>query len=179
MSWMQSYTDQKPEFEKAMRAPIGAASPLWWAFAATATAGVAYWWMTRWTRPVNLEAAGVLPVEVAMPRGLEEAAATYDLSPDAIEDVLDTPAIEERIEDFTQTLAVVGDDLTQLIGVGPKLALALADKGVKHFTQIADWSEDDLAFFDRELNLKGRAVREGWIDQAKAFAGEPIPILPD
>jgi predicted flap endonuclease-1-like 5' DNA nuclease len=179
MSWMQTYQPEEPELERALRAPIGAVSPLWWAFAGAATAGVAYWWLTRWARPVNVEAAGVLPVEVAMPRGLEEAAATYDLSPDAIEDVIDTPAIEERIETFTETFKAMGDDLTQLVGVGPKLALALADKGVKSFAQIAVWTEDDLAFFDRELNLKGRAVREGWIDQAKAFAGEPIPILPD
>ena len=177
MSWMQTYRPEKPELENALRAPIGAVSPLWWAFAGAATAGVAYWWMTRWARPINVEAVGVLPVEVAMPRGLEEAAATYDLSPDAIEDVMDTPAIEERIEDFTETFVSAGDDLTQLVGVGPKLALALADKGVKSFAQIAGWTEDDLAFFDRELNLKGRAVREAWIDQAKAFAGEIAPAV--
>jgi predicted flap endonuclease-1-like 5' DNA nuclease len=174
MSWLQSYPDPKPEFEKAVRAPIGAVSPLWWAFAGVATAGVAYWWMTRWARPVNIEAAGVLPLEVAEPPALEEAAATYDLSPDAIEDVLDTPPFEEPMSDFTEALKAMGDDLTQLVGVGPKLALALADKGVKSFDQIADWTEDDLAFFDRELNLKGRAVREGWIDQAKTLAGRPL-----
>jgi hypothetical protein len=42
--------------EKALRAPIGAASPLWLAFAGAASAGVAFWWMSRWMRPVNLEA---------------------------------------------------------------------------------------------------------------------------
>lgn len=35
---------------------MGAASPLWGYFAASAVGGVAFWWMTRWTRPVNLEA---------------------------------------------------------------------------------------------------------------------------
>ena len=35
---------------------VGAASPLWTYFGAAASAGVAYWWMTRWTRPMNLEA---------------------------------------------------------------------------------------------------------------------------
>jgi predicted flap endonuclease-1-like 5' DNA nuclease len=92
---------------------------------------------------------------------------------------MDTPSIEERPETYTEAFAAVGDDLTQLVGVGPKLAMALADKGVKRFLQIAGWTEDDLAFFDRELNLKGRAVREGWIDQARTLAGGPIPILPD
>jgi predicted flap endonuclease-1-like 5' DNA nuclease len=179
MSWMQSFEPENPNFEKTLRTPLGAVSPLWWAFAGAATAGVAYWWMTRWVRPVNIEAAGVMPLELATPPALEEAAATYAESPDAIEDVLDTPPIEEPIRDFTEVYKAAGDDLTQLIGIGPKLALALADKGVSSFRQIADWTEDDLAFFDRELNLKGRAVRDGWIEQARTFVNGPIPILPD
>lgn len=35
---------------------VGATSPLWPYFSAVAAGGVAYWWMTRWTRPMNLEA---------------------------------------------------------------------------------------------------------------------------
>jgi hypothetical protein len=42
--------------EKALYVPMGAASPLWFMFAGAAGAGVAYWWMTRWTRATNLEA---------------------------------------------------------------------------------------------------------------------------
>jgi outer membrane biosynthesis protein TonB len=42
--------------EKAIRAPIGAASPLWLAFAGVAGLGVAYWWMRRWMQPVNADA---------------------------------------------------------------------------------------------------------------------------
>jgi predicted flap endonuclease-1-like 5' DNA nuclease len=173
MSWTRSFHDE-PNLEKAMRAPIGAVSPLWWAFAGAATAGVAYWWLARWAKPVNIEAPEVLPVEAAIPPALEEAAATYDLSPEAIEDVVDTPPTDEPAQALTETYAQAysasGDDLTQLIGVGPKLALALADKGVTKFSQIAAWTEDDLAFFDRQLNLRGRAVRERWTDQARTLS---------
>lgn len=35
---------------------VGAASPLWAYFGAAAAGGLAYWWMTQWTRPMNLEA---------------------------------------------------------------------------------------------------------------------------
>lgn len=35
---------------------VGAASPLWGFFAGAAATGVAFWWMTRWTQPANLEA---------------------------------------------------------------------------------------------------------------------------
>jgi translation initiation factor IF-2 len=39
-----------PEQTKAFSLPVGAASPLWLAFAGAAGVGVAYWWMTRWMR---------------------------------------------------------------------------------------------------------------------------------
>ena len=39
-----------------VRLPIGAASPLWGLFAGAAMSGAAWWWMTRWARPANLEA---------------------------------------------------------------------------------------------------------------------------
>nr|QQZ51680.1 hypothetical protein JKL49_12405 [Phenylobacterium glaciei] len=52
--------------------PIGAASPLWFMFTGAASAGVAYWWMTRWLRPMNLEA--LLPPPAADAAPVEEAA---------------------------------------------------------------------------------------------------------
>jgi hypothetical protein len=39
-----------------IRIPVGAASPLWGLFAGAAMSGAAWWWMTRWARPANLEA---------------------------------------------------------------------------------------------------------------------------
>ncbi|HWF76726.1 MAG TPA: hypothetical protein VN694_06060 [Caulobacteraceae bacterium] len=66
--------------------------------------------------------------------------------------------------------AIVADDLTRLTGIGPKLSAALAERGVTCFAQIAQWSADDLAEVDAALSLKGRAVREAWVAQAKRFA---------
>lgn len=62
------------------------------------------------------------------------------------------------------------DDLTRVVGIGPKLASSLAELGVTRFSQIAAWSPDDLASIDQLLNLKGRAERDAWIAQAKRFA---------
>ncbi|HKP78886.1 MAG TPA: hypothetical protein VJU34_07145 [Phenylobacterium sp.] len=48
-----------PEIPQTRVSPallVGAASPLWSYFAAATAGGVAYWWMTQWARPVNLEA---------------------------------------------------------------------------------------------------------------------------
>jgi predicted flap endonuclease-1-like 5' DNA nuclease len=58
-----------------------------------------------------------------------------------------------------------------LVGIGPKLAVSLADLGVTSFSQIAAWTPEDLTSIDQLLNLKGRADRDAWIAQAKRFAG--------
>ena len=52
-------TFETPEISAPKAVPhylLGAASPLWAYFATAAAGGVAFWMMTRWTRPVNLEA---------------------------------------------------------------------------------------------------------------------------
>ena len=63
-------------------------------------------------------------------------------------------------------------DLTRLMGIGPKLAAALAERGVTRYAHIAAWTADDLAEFDKALDLKGRAVRDAWVAQAKRFVSE-------
>lgn len=55
---------------KALYIPMGVASPLWFLFAGATTAGLAYWWMTRWpTLATNLEAMfePVASPEIALP----------------------------------------------------------------------------------------------------------------
>src|SRR5579872_6291763 len=64
--------------DKVLSAPIGLASPLWLAFAGAASAGVAYWWLTRWMRPVNLEAVSsetiaIIDIPVIEPEAVLEA----------------------------------------------------------------------------------------------------------
>ena len=77
------------------------------------------------------------------------------------------PAVEAAVEVAKST----GDDLTQLVGIGPKLAASLADLGVTRFSEIAAWGPEQLADFDAKLNLKGRAERDAWVAQAKRLAG--------
>ena len=65
------------------------------------------------------------------------------------------------------------DDLKRIKGIGPKLELMLHGMGVFHFDQIAVWTEAELAWVDDNLEgFKGRASRDNWIPQAKAFAAE-------
>lgn len=64
-----------------------------------------------------------------------------------------------------------GDDLTAIKGLGPKAAEKLHDLHVTRYAQIAAWSDADVARFDRELNARGRIVRDEWVAQARALAG--------
>lgn len=185
--------------ESALRLPLGAASPLWFAFASAASAGVAYWWMTRWTRPDNLEAFGdwfkpktgatpSLPLAVAQP-ALKSPIETPATAPvEAALETIEKTAADAVVETVTQaaepvvaladnvaeqaveTAAVVIDDLTRIVGIGPRLSQRLGDLGVRNFADLAAWNDEDLARFDKSLDLKGRAVRDAWVAQARRFA---------
>ncbi|MDQ0462563.1 putative flap endonuclease-1-like 5' DNA nuclease [Caulobacter ginsengisoli] len=157
---------------KALRLPLGAASPLWFAFAGAAAVGAAYWWSTRWMRPVNIEALTALQETV-----VEAAVETVEATVEAVEVVADA-VVEAAPEPVAEAVAAVipepvapvtPDDLTRLVGVGPKLAASLAERGVTTFAQIAAWTADDLAAVDKDLKLLGRAERDAWVAQAKRF----------
>ncbi|WP_285295498.1 NADH-quinone oxidoreductase subunit NuoE [Aureimonas altamirensis] len=63
---------------------------------------------------------------------------------------------------------VDADDLKVLNGVGPKIEAALNEIGVYRLGQVAGWTEGELAWVDKRLGLGGRAVRGGWVEQARA-----------
>lgn len=56
MSEPTEFTPAIPQVRAAPELIIGAASPLWGYFVGAAATGVAWWWMTRWAQPENLEA---------------------------------------------------------------------------------------------------------------------------
>ena len=63
------------------------------------------------------------------------------------------------------------DDLKKIKGVGPKLEEMLNGMGFFHFDQIAAWTGAELAWVDDNIEgFKGRASRDGWIEQAKVLA---------
>ncbi|WP_158968373.1 NADH-quinone oxidoreductase subunit E [Chachezhania sediminis] len=61
------------------------------------------------------------------------------------------------------------DDLKQIKGVGPKLEEMLNELGIYHFSQIAGWSMNEIAWVDNRLSFKGRILRDDWVAQAKAL----------
>lgn len=63
------------------------------------------------------------------------------------------------------------DDLRRIKGVGPKLVALLHGQGVTRFSQIAAWTEADVARVDGQLGtFAGRIQRDSWIEQAKLLA---------
>ncbi len=67
--------------------------------------------------------------------------------------------------------AAAADDLTQIKGLGPKLAGLLNTLGVTTFAEIASWDEADIDRVDEKLDrFKGRIRRDSWVEQAKLLA---------
>ncbi|MFP3920240.1 MAG: 30S ribosomal protein S2 [Dichotomicrobium sp.] len=64
------------------------------------------------------------------------------------------------------------DDLQKISGLGKVMADKLNAHGIYHFWQIANMGADDLATLDEEVGLKGRAERDGWIEQAAKLMQE-------
>ncbi|WP_397543912.1 NADH-quinone oxidoreductase subunit E [Roseovarius salis] len=63
------------------------------------------------------------------------------------------------------------DNLKLIKGVGPKLESLLHDIGIFHFDQIAEWTEEEVAWADENLvGFKGRVSRDDWVQQAKVLA---------
>jgi len=64
------------------------------------------------------------------------------------------------------------DDLKLIWGVGPEIERLLHENGLTRFSQMAQWGQKDVAWFESVLpNFKGRIENEKWVEQAKKLAG--------
>ncbi|WP_411233893.1 endonuclease [Marivita sp. S0852] len=80
---------------------------------------------------------------------------------------------EEGTKPATLTEAREGgaDNLKEIKGVGPKLEQLLNSMGFYHFDQIANWTADEIAWVNANLEgFKGRVSRDDWVEQAKILA---------
>ncbi len=113
----------------------------------------------------------------------ETVEATVDATTESVEDVAadaaeTTAETVEAAGDMAEEIVGVAptflsapegeaDDLTTLMGVGPKLAATLNEAGIYHFSQIAEWTEDNVAWVDANIaGVRGRAAKNGWVAQA-------------
>lgn len=64
-----------------------------------------------------------------------------------------------------------GSELTQLKGLGPKLAVTLTELGYTRIDQIADLTPAEAEALDAKLGtFQGRMARDRWIEQARLLA---------
>jgi predicted flap endonuclease-1-like 5' DNA nuclease len=67
--------------------------------------------------------------------------------------------------------APAASGLTQIKGLGPKLAATLADMGITQVDHIAALTPADAEVLDAKLGaFRGRMARDRWIDQAKLLS---------
>ena len=94
------------------------------------------------------------PIAAAAPLDANPAALAIDLPPEpAAPSIPETPLTTE---------------ITQLKGLGPKLAATLAELGFTRIDQIAALTQTEAENLDARLGaFKGRMARDRWIEQAK------------
>lgn len=164
-----------------------------WTEAWRASVNATFWWTERWLQaplaflawapapaysPPRVGAAVIDLAQAAAARVAADIADVASAAAEVIETAAEAPVTVAEDAAAVAPVAMMAlkqeatDDLTRMVGIGPKLAAALAERGVTTFAQIAAWSDQELADMDRSLELKGRAAREHWIAQAKRFAKE-------
>lgn len=95
----------------------------------------------------------------------------------AINDIGTEDYIEEEVDDRFKPAVLTAarngqpDDLTRILGIGPKLEQLCHELGFFHFDQIANWTEHEVAWVDANLDgFKGRVSRDRWVQQAQQLA---------
>lgn len=147
------------------QAPAQAASPAPAAPAASAASAA----------PAAPAASESAPAPAPAPAAAETPAPMPEQAPEAApEPAAPTPATsEEGTRPATLDAPREGgaDDLKKIKGIGPKLEKLCNSLGFYHFDQIAAWTEDEVAWVDRNLEgFKGRVSRDTWVEQARLLA---------
>ena len=67
--------------------------------------------------------------------------------------------------------ALSDSELTQIKGLGPKLAMTLHQMGVTRISQIAAWDDAEIDRIDAKIGrFQGRIRRDAWVEQARLLA---------
>lgn len=89
----------------------------------------------------------------------------------------DGDGVKEGTDEGKRPEALVGprggkaDNLKEIKGIGPKLEKLCNTLGFYHFDQIANWTDDEVAWVNANLEgFKGRVSRDEWVKQAKILA---------
>lgn len=73
------------------------------------------------------------------------------------------------------------DRFTRIIGIDHDTEQALYNMGYSRYSEIAQWTSEDVALVEDLLGRPGRIGLDNWIEQARVlarYAGEPAPARP-
>ncbi|PYG34631.1 hypothetical protein [Pelagimonas varians] len=127
-------------------------------------------------KPVDSKPAAPVAAVVAETKPVPKAAAKVEAKPEIKAAAKVAPKAETKADADKPAMLKAArngqpDDLTQLKGVGPKLALALQEAGIYHYDQIAEWTDVQTAWVDENIaGVRGRASRNEWVEQALELA---------
>lgn len=137
---------------------------------------------TASTRPATPQAAAP-PPPAAQPTPVRSTTPDADSArpladePIAASAPLDAAPQQEAASAPTDSGVADPADLpvTQLKGLGPKVAARLAELGITHVGQLAAMSDDQAEALDAELGtFRGRMARDRWIEQARLLASGDV-----
>lgn len=114
------------------------------------------------------ESEAKAPAKKAAAKSTPAAEATPDFDGDG-----KAEGSDEGTKPATLTAAREGgpDNLKEIKGVGPKMEKMLHSMGFFHFDQIANWTADEEAWVNANLEgFKGRVSRDNWVEQARILA---------
>ncbi len=107
-------------------------------------------------------------------RNKEEGAEAVEISDSTSSSSIPTPAPIEVSDDWKpQGFASRPDkvdDLKRIKGVGAVIEETLHELGVYQFEQVANWTNDNVAWVENFISFPGRIDRENWIEQAKTLS---------
>lgn len=120
-------------------------------------------------REIAEEAGATAPPAIASPLG-EDLPTTAPVAP-VVQRQPASPSVAAPVPAATAVSAAGpsgASDLTHLKGLGPKLAVTLAELGYTRVDQIADLSPAEAAALDARLGaFQGRMARDRWVEQAR------------
>ncbi len=109
------------------------------------------------------------PIAAASP--MEASPATETVAPATVAPTEEQRAEEQRAETPAPVQSYADGPVTQLKGLGPKVAAQLGALGVSTVGQMAALSESEAQSIDAQLgNFTGRMGRDRWIEQARLLA---------
>jgi len=122
-------------------------------------------------REIAEDAGATAPPAVGSPMGDDVPAvpaAAPDPAPEAVPEA--APVVARPVPEIVSASSG-GSELTQLKGLGPKLATTLAELGYTRIDQIADLTPAEADALDARLGaFQGRMARDRWIEQARLLA---------